>query len=242
MIIDAFLTSMIVFSAFLVLGLTGFGSGVIMMSLLLLFLDIKLVVPSLSVLNIVIYSLLVLRSRRSIRKGLIPAVLLGALIGATFGTYVLATYESPLLKRIFGLFVILFALNMLFDSGKRKNLRLSNPVGFLAGAIGGLISAVFGMGGPPVVIYFAHRIRKKEALRATLLFYFLLVTLWKTPTYLYAGLIDLNVIKFSAFLLPSSVIGIILGSKIHVSISETTFRSAVVAVLLATGFLNLAII
>ena len=241
MVMDAFLTGIVAFSAFLVLGLTGFGSGLIMISLLLLFMDIKLVIPSFSVLNIMIYSISTLQIRKNIRKGLIPVVLFGALIGTTLGTHMLATYESLLLKRIFGLFVAVFALNMLFESGKRKNLGLGNPIGFLAGVIGGLISALFGMGGPPVVIYFGHRIRKKEALKATLIFYYLLVTLWKTSTYLYAGLIDLNVVKFSAFLLPPSTIGMILGSKIHTSISETTFRRIVAAVLLLTGFFNLAI-
>ena len=147
---EFFLASVVTFSAFSVLGLTGFGSGLVMVPVLLLFLNIKLVVPSVLVLHGMILLFFTFTLRKLVEKRLLPLVLSGGFIGVFLGTYVLATYESLLLKKIFGIVVMLFALNMFFGGEKKRVLKLGNLVGFFAGLVSGAISALFGMGGPPV--------------------------------------------------------------------------------------------
>ncbi|NVM57143.1 MAG: sulfite exporter TauE/SafE family protein [Desulfobacterales bacterium] len=114
-------------------------------------------------------------------------------------------------------------------------MKQNRIVGFITGVISGLLSALFGAGGPVEVIYFSYGLRGKERVRATLLFYFLLLQIWVFITYVYAGLISLEVLGFSALIFPSSIIGMISGSKLQGYLSEAAFRKAVAITLFITG-------
>ena len=235
--LEMFIASIVVFSGYFVLGLTGFGGGLIVISLLLLFLDIKYVVPAQTLLNVILFSFSVYRSRRSVQASFVYPVFSGSFIAVLLGTYMLAAYQSVLLKKVMGVLVILFALKSLLERGEVRSLRPNRIVGFITGVVSGLLSALFGAGGPVAVIYFNYGLRGKERVRATLLFYFLLLQIWVFITYVYAGLIGPGVLRLGALILPSSTIGMILGSKVQASISEATFKRAVAITLLITGAL-----
>ncbi|HID94827.1 MAG TPA: sulfite exporter TauE/SafE family protein [Candidatus Latescibacteria bacterium] len=232
------LASLIVFWAFIVLGMTGFGSGLIMVPLLLLFLDIKLVVPVSRVLGVLCVGYLTVRLWREIRRDLLLPVLVGSLFGTVLGTYVLASYDSTLLRKVFGGFVILFSVRMFFESRGVKSLKLGRRAGFLAGMISGWTASAFGTAGPPAVIYYNYTIRRKNVFRATLITYFFLGSIWGLVVYGWAGLITMEVIRFTLYLLPAFVAGAALGFRLHGQVNEALFRRVVAAVLLITaGFL-----
>jgi uncharacterized membrane protein YfcA len=232
-----FFAGIVSFLAFLILGLTGFGSALIMIPLLLLFLDIKEVLPATKLVGIVILAILVIQSRHHILRRTAFLSFSGAFFGAIVGTYFLASFQSVLLKKIFGIFVILFSIDMLLHRVKRPSLMGGRSLGIAAGILSGLTGALFGMGGPPIVIYFNYQIERKESFRATLLFFFLLSDLWVITTYLYTGLIRLEAFKLFSILFLPALLGMFLGSRIHSSINEDLFRKAIASILIVTGIL-----
>jgi len=73
-----------------------------------------------------------------------PGIVLGAVIGSTIAHYL----PSDALKRIFGVFEILLALQIIFSRQPEAHRGLPGPVGLTgAGGIVGTISAILGMGG-----------------------------------------------------------------------------------------------
>jgi len=222
--------------AFLIRGLTGFGSGLLMVPLLLLFLDIKLVVPTAVSLAVLCGILLIstFQTRKWIRKDVLLMMIAGVIMGTVLGTYVLASYKSSLLKKLFGIFISGYALKMLlWDKGKGGEVK--SYVGLIAGFLGGCLGGMFGTGGPPVIIYLNRKIRDKRAFRATLILYFLVGNTWQFVTYCYARLINEKVLKFILYLLPAFIIGNLVGSILHIKINQVLFNRIVALVLLVTG-------
>ena len=187
------LCSLFVFLAFVVRGLTGFGSGPVMVPLMLLLLDIKLVVPTAAVHAVLTGFLLffTFQTRKYVRKDVLFLLFPGGILGLMIGTYVLASFDSKLLKIVFGLSIMGLSLKILFEREELKK-EVKNYVGLVAGLIGGIAGGIFSTGGPPVIIYLNRKIKEKEVIRATLVFYFLLHDVWRMIFYGYAGLISVH--------------------------------------------------
>jgi len=230
------LSSVIVLVAFTIRGLTGFGSGLLMVPIMLLFLDMKLVVPTSATFTMLCGFILLttFQTRKWIRKDVLPMLISGAIIGTIVGTYVLASFKSDILKKLFGIFIVAYALKMLFwnrPSGKEPK----NYFGIIAGFFGGILGGLFSTGGPPVVIYLNRKTCDRRVFRATIIFYFLVVNSWQFAVYCYTGLITKNVLKFILYLLPAFVIGNLIGAFLHVKINDVLFSRIVAVVLLITG-------
>lgn len=230
------LSSIIVTIAFLIRGLTGFGSGLLMVPLLLLFLDMRLVVPTAVSLAVLcgIFLISTFQTRKWVRKDVLLMMIAGVAIGTPLGAYVLASYKSSLLKRLFGLFLSAYALKMLFG-GSGKDREIKNYVGLIAGFLGGCLGGMFGTGGPPVIIYLNRKIKDKRAFRATLILYFLVANTWQFVIFCYARLINGEVLKFVLYLVPAFIIGNLVGSILHIKVNQVLFNRIVALVLLITG-------
>ena len=199
--------------------------------------SMRLVVPTAASLAVLsgIFLISTFRTRKWIRKDILLLMIAGVAIGMPLGTYVLASFESSLLKRLFGLFLAGYALKMLIGwkvSGKREP---RNHVGLIAGFLGGCLGGMFGTGGPPVIIYLNRKIEDKRAFRATLVLYFLAANSWQCATLCYARLINGEVLKFVLYLLPAFIIGNLIGSVLHIKINQVLFHRIVALVLLIAG-------
>lgn len=207
-----------------------------MVPILLLFLDMKLVVPTSATFTMLcgLILLTTFQTRKWIRKDILPMMIGGAIIGIIVGTYVLTSFKSDILKKLFGVFIIAYALRMLFwnrSNGKEPK----NYFGIIAGFFGGVLGGLFSTGGPPVVIYLSKKTCDRRTFRATIVFYFLVVNSWQFAVYCYTGLITMDVLKFILYLLPAFVMGNLIGSFLHVRINDILFNRIVAVVLLVTG-------
>lgn len=237
------LSSIIVAAAFMIRGLTGFGSGLLMVPMLLLLFDLmgltesmRLVVPTAASLAVLcgIFLFSTFQTRKWVRKDVLLMMIAGAAVGVPLGTYILASFGSALLKHLFGLFLIVYALKTLFER-KGEHREIKNYVGLIAGFLGGCLGGMFGTGGPPVVIYLKKKIEDKRAFRATLILYFLAANSWQCATLCYARLINGDVIRFVLYLLPAFVIGNLIGAVLHIKINQVLFNRVVALVLLISG-------
>jgi uncharacterized membrane protein YfcA len=232
------LSSLVVAAAFMIRGLVGFGSGLLMVPLLLLLFDIQLVVPTAASLAVLagVLSLSTFETWKYVRKDLMLMMLAGVIVGIVLGAFVLASYGGELLKRLFGVFVALYALKMLFWN-EVKVWASGRYGGLVAGLVGGCLGGMFGTGGPPVVMYLDTKVQDKRAFRATLIFYFLVANTWQFVANCFTGLINGEVLRFALYLLPAFVVGNLAGAMLHVKINQALFNKVVALVLLVTGVL-----
>ena len=156
---------LVLFLAYLVRGIAGFGSGLIAIPLLALVFPLQQVVPVVVFLDFVGSASQGIRNRDKIawreQLPLVPFTFAGVAAGLTLLTLAAATA----LGQAFGVFVIVYAVYQLLPLPPLPGWRiLVVPFGFL----GGFVGTLFGTGGPFYVIYFSLRSLEKSVSRPPL--------------------------------------------------------------------------
>jgi len=220
--------------AYFLRGITGFGSGLIAIPLLAHFLPLAFVVPMVLVLDFLASVALSRNTKLLVRwdeiRALIPFSIVGLLIGALL---LVNLPREPLLLGL-ALFVIFFGLRYVFNIHSERPIsrRWSLPTGLC----GGLISAMFGTGGPPYVIYLSHRLHDKTQLRGTLSGLFMLEGALRIIIFLFMGLfVQPEMLSTILMSIPLVVIGLVLGHKVHLGISNRQQLAIVGLLLLVSG-------
>jgi len=227
-------TAVILLAAYFIRGITGFGSGLIAVPLLALFLPLQFVVPLILLLDftasIIIGGLTLRRVQWSEVGVLIPF----GLVGVAIGTSLLVNLpKTPMLVTL-AIFVLVFALRSLM------NLQASKPISrwwaIPASLTGGTVGGLFGTGGPPYIIYLAHRVPHKSDLRATLSVLFFTEGLARIVSFLLAGLLMTAEVWFAYFAaLPVVLAALYAGGHVHVGLSQDRMTRLVGLLLLVSG-------
>lgn len=224
----------IILFAYFVRGISGFGSGLISVPLLAHFWPLTLVVPLILVTDFAASVALGRATRGDIRwdeiRTLIPASAVGIVVGAAL---LINLPREPLLVAL-GLFVLAFGVRSVL------NLHGEKPVSrwwaLPAGFTGGTVGALFGTGGPPFVIYLSHRLRDKSALRATFSGLFLIDGGLRIVVFLVSGLLLQRELLWALpASLPLLALGLYLGHRVHVGLSQAQMQRLIGILLVASG-------
>jgi uncharacterized membrane protein YfcA len=235
----------ICFFAATVVGFSGFGFALMTVPLLTLLLDLKTVVPL--ELLLVTFCLIIL-SANKLRFAKEPAVIyifVGMVAGLLVGVHLLANFETGLLKKALGAFVILFAFHIFSRGDRERAPKPGEGVGQIAGVVvalvvgvlSGIAGGLFGTSGPPLVVYVDHFAKDKTEFRAQLIILFLLNDIIRIFLYYRYSLLTMEIGKFALWLLPAVCLGLFLGSKMHFRVTEKTFGRAIAAMLFVSGLL-----
>ncbi len=228
--------NIIVFVAYFVRSVTGFGSSLICIPLLALYFDLKFIVPVDSAFVVVTSLILVPKVIKKVNQVDFALLLGGSLVGSLVGVYILKSFSNDALKILLGIVIIILALNLLRENS-RTIRNLSRNWGIGAGTIGGILGGMFGTSGPPYVAYLAYRGLPKEVFRATLIVFFAVEYSWRLGLYVHQGLFTMEGVQFALALCPALVIGTIAGNRAHIKVNDRIFKITITILLLFSGFL-----
>ncbi len=228
--------SVIIFVGYFIKGMSGLAGALFSVSLLTIFFDIKFVVPIISIIDTLSGAMLFPSIRRHINRKEFIYVICGVFLGTAIGTYFLMSFASNILRMIFGLFVIVFSLKMIFEE-RFSFKKLKSYFGCLFGTIGGITSGMFSTNGPPIALYLGHQIRNKHILRGTMISIFLIDSIWRNSLYFVTGAFNSNVYEIALFMIPALLAATFLGSRIHLRLSEDAYRKIVGVILLIGGII-----
>jgi uncharacterized membrane protein YfcA len=217
-----------------IFGLTGAGSTALALPLLVLLLPLKFTVPLLLLLDLVASTIVSARGRGRLRWDefgrLVPFLLVGIALGLTL---LIQLPERPLLIGL-GAFLVAYALYCLMRRG--GPVALSRTWAMPIGLVGGALSALFGLGGVLITLYFAGRLKDKAELRATITAGVLLNSAARVVAFGATGLLTQEGLLLSALLLlPSVAIGLFVGQRLHARVAAAQVLRAVYVVLLIAG-------
>lgn len=228
----AVFAAVVLFVAYIVRGIAGFGSGLISVPLLALFFPLQIVVPIIVLLDYVGSASQGLKNRKLIawreQLPLIPFTLVGVGIGLSL----LQTLNSATLAQALGIFIMVYAVYQLLPL---PELRGSRWFAVPGGAFGGLIGTVFGAGGPFYIIYLGLRGLDKGALRATFAANFLIDGGIRLGGYAVFGFFDRTALIYIAAALPIVAIALFLGGRVHSTLSPQVFTRLISTLLLVSG-------
>ncbi len=227
------LAAVIIFGAYLIRGIAGFGSGLISIPLLALMLPLTIVVPMVGLLDYIASTSHGVKHRKAIQWRDILPLLPFTFTGVLTALYLFKTVDGSLLRSALGGFIVLYAFYSLLSSGPASHG--SRLWAAPAGALGGLVGTLFGTGGPFYVIYLRLRQLDKTAFRATAATIFLIDGSSRIVGYFFSGFYELDTMILLAASLPVMVVGMYIGGHIHTNISQRTFQQAIGVLLVGSG-------
>jgi uncharacterized membrane protein YfcA len=219
--------------------LLGFGAGLIAVGTMALLLpELKDAVVLLLLVNLPAELWVVRSSLRKISWPGVLVIFIGVALGIPLGTWWLRWGDASFLLVLLGGFLVAVGAVFLFirsPRGRRMAPWTAAPVGVLSGILTGL----FGTGGPPLILYYQLTGSDKAAFRGNLMAIFLLMTTVRVPSYAVFGLITAPRLWSALAVMPAVILGAVIGNRIHLRIEEATFRRLVSAALLIIGLLLL---
>jgi uncharacterized membrane protein YfcA len=226
--------ALIILLAYLIRGITGFGSGLIAIPLLAHFMPLTFVVPLILVVDFIASAILTRHTKLQVQWDEVGILLPPTIIGMLIGTFLLINLPTEPLLVGLGSFVILFGLRYLSNTHNEEPISRfwSAPTGL----VGGLVGAMFGTGGPPYVVYLSHRLQDKTQLMGTLSGIFMIDGALRTLTFLSIGLLlQDNMVSALLLALPLMGLGLYLGNRIHLGISHQQQLAIIGGLLLLSG-------
>ena len=163
-------------------------------------------------------------------------LLAGAAVGMPLGLWALTSISEDAARAVISGYVLLMCLILLAGWQLRRDVR--GPGNFLAGIASGLANAP-GMGGLPVVAFFAAQTMQANVFRATLVAYFPLLDIYAAPLYFYSGLVSWDTVWASLLALPMVFLGNWLGSRHFLNTDPQDFRKFAIGLLALLATLGL---
>jgi uncharacterized membrane protein YfcA len=216
-------------------GSTGFG-GAAGMPLLALVVPIKLLVPLWTLLGFASSVTILGRDRRKVAVRDFVAFVPWCVIGIGIGLYFFAALDARTLARGLGLLILLYAAYAWWGTTRATPRKTPRGLGPLASALSGVVGTIFGtMGTVFFAMYLDSRTLPKEAFRATMSAMLLTLSAVRGIGYYAVGEFTAEVWVAFAAAFPLMLLGIYLGDRIHVRLSELAFRRLVCVILVICG-------
>jgi len=229
---ELILCIVIIFIAYVIKGLSGFGSGLVAIPLLAFFLPLPFIVP---VLALVSYTGTVYQSftyRRDVVWRDLWPLLPFSLAGITIALWLLVNADVTVLTLTLGIFIFCYAVYSLLPHEIKSGSRWW---AIAAGSSAGLIGALFATGGPFYVLYLKMRKVTKQQFRATITMIFLVDGGARMFGYFYSDLFTAKTVTLSLVLLPVLFLAMYVGQHLHIKINDHRFNQVVSILLLLSG-------
>lgn len=224
----------ILFFAYFIRGITGFGSGLIAVPSLALIYPLPLVVPLVLSLDFAASFMLARSDKKLADWSEIRALLPFGVIGALAGTSLLIHAQASILLLALGILALLVGVCDLM--GMMPQQRIHRYWSAPAGLVGGCAGALFGTSGPAYILYLSRRLRDKSALRASFSWLFLIDGSFRLSLFVLTGLL------FKAKTLQAILLGIIpmliglkLGQRTHLQLPQKHSHRLLGCLLLISG-------
>ena len=224
----------VIVCAYVVFGLSGFGSTVFAVPILAQFLPVSYLVPLMVLLDMSSAIFLGTTGRKHVArqelKDLLPWMFAGFAVGIT----VLVGLPDKYLRLALGIFAAGVGINAIVNPTLHKTI--SRLWCVPAGITGGALATVFGAGGPIYATYLSGRLRDKTEIRSTISTLISISAFSRAVIYAVSGLLLHATLLIGALVLaPFAWIGLKIGNRIHVGLSQEQLRRAIGGVLVASG-------
>lgn len=215
-------------------SVSGFGYSVVSMSTLPMLMTPVSATTISGIVGNLQSIVLSFKMRHHIRYRVLVIPLAVSILSAWTAISIMQTRPSSEYKRILGIFLILIALYLLFFNHKIK-IRANLLTGVITGLISGAANGLFGMGGPPAVMYMMAATKNKEEYLSTIQFFFLMSGLANTAARIWNGALTQEVMKLCLISIAGMLLGGLAGSKVFKKLSQEQLGKFVYGFMMVMG-------
>jgi len=164
-------------------------------------------------------------------KIVIPAALVGVLVGS----FMMGALSTDYLRILVGGIAVAFCLQAWLFRGASDELLATNGSGYFWGTIAGFTSTHIHAGGPPVSVYLLSKQLDKLTLVGTLGIFFAVLNFVKLVPYTYLGQFDTSSLLTALVLLPLAPVGVRIGYWLIRKLDTTVIFRAIYFFLFVSG-------
>ncbi len=231
------LSCFIIFLAAIVRGFSGFGFSLLTITALSIIYPPAEIVPSIFMLEVAASVNLLPSIWKDIHwKSLVPLTI-GCLIATPLGVWLLANIAPAPMQLAISLFVL--SATYLMWKGYALKTMPGPAASTAVGAASGLANGAFGIGGPPVVLFYFASPAGNIAGRASMIAFFIATDLIGLANQSVHGLITWTSIIHAAAYLPPLLAGVWLGSRGFKNADPVVFRKYVLVILAGLAVVTL---
>lgn len=227
-----------VFLAAIVRGYSGFGFSLLAITSLSLLFAPAQVIPAIFMLEIAASIHMLPGLWRDIHWGSVLPLIVGTAIGTPFGVYALAHVPVPPMQVALACFVLV--ATVLLWRGFALKTMPNRPATLGIGAAAGVANGAFGIGGPPVILFYFASPAGNAVGRASLVAYFMTTDLVGLGFLSREGLVTWAATLKALVFLPALLAGVWLGGRSFKTADPATFRKYVLAILAVLAVLTAA--
>lgn len=240
-----FVAALALFAGQVTRAVTGFGSALVALPVLVVVWSPSEAVGVLALLDLASGLLLLPPLRRHVIVPLLAVTVACLIPGQWLGTALLAVLPSDTIRMLLGVVLVPLALEILVRPvrvGRGEWTELPKrpapilALGAVAGGAAGVLSGMLGAGGPPLVL-FARRYFARDTFRAQVMATFFLGALPLTIMLWIRGLLPVETFERAGVMLPVVVVGAYSGHWLSGRLSAATFARVTGAVLAGAGLL-----
>ncbi|MBS3771872.1 MAG: sulfite exporter TauE/SafE family protein, partial [Bacteroidales bacterium] len=217
---------------FFVQTVAGLAGGLFALPIILQAFPMQDAVAYLSIFLCIFSILMVFKTWTQIDKTIVKELAAGIIAGLGMGVLLLKTGNPMVLKKILGVFILLFIGYHLISN---KKIRLPGKLGILFGLAGGFFSGVFSAGGPTYVIYVYNKIHSASVFRATIIGILSITNILRIPMLIASEILTTDILIHSLYILPIFTIALFFGNRIYGKINEVLFKNILFILLAASG-------
>jgi uncharacterized membrane protein YfcA len=231
------LSSAAIFLAAIVRGFSGFGFSLLSITAISLILPVAQIVPSIFLLEIAASINLIPGIWREIHWRSLTWLMVGYVIGLPLGGYALIHAPEAPAQIVLGIFVIGTAILML--RGFHLARTPAAPASTATGVASGVLNGAFGIGGPPVVLFYFSTPGAAAIGRASIIFFFLFTDLLGVGYFATQGIVTTQSFVQAALWLPALLVGVWIGAHGFRRMDQDAFRRWVLVILIALALLGI---
>lgn len=225
------------FAGYIVRAISGFGSTLVAMPVMLYVIPIHAAIPLNAALGLVAIGFAAWHDRRHVIPAELRALLPANILGVVTGIYIFSRLDSVILPKIFGGFVVAYAIHVLVSDLLRLkpgtcSIRWAFPVSFF----GAIIDSLFGGGGGMLAAMYMHRRGyEQRPFRATLCILWTIELVFRVVGYGIGGYYNRNTVLLFLFMLPAMALGEWVGRRVTSRMSHVAFTRFLAVVLMGCG-------
>lgn len=226
-----------VFLGFFIQTVVGFAGALVALPILLIVMNLQDAIAYLALFYLYSSAILVVKEWKNIDKPVLLKLTVATVIGVTFGIWILQYGKPLVLKKILGVFILLYVIYTMFfvKATNEKKTRFN----FIFGLAGGFFSGLFSTGGPLYVMVVKNTVVDMRTFRATMIGVLGLITIARVPILYAQNILTQNHFYNSLYIIPSFLLATVLGKSLYSKLNEDVLKNIVLSLLFVSGLVLL---
>ena len=227
------------FTAALVQGATGFGSGLVLNAFWLHILEPSIAIPLNIFTCLLISGAPIYKLRKTLDFSKLRPFIIFGVVGIPCGMLLLTITDPRIFKASIGIFLVLYALLMLSSNNFSIKVNTNKSIDSFIGLISGLMGGFAALGGLLPTIWVGLQKLPKNTQRGTYEPFIFITSIIAVISFAVAGLYTIQMAYDLLKILPALIVGSWLGVKIYHVLDGEVFRKTILGLILAAGMVLL---